>query len=72
MLPIPFDHSLYLINQLSFSNRQFCLPKFAHVDTGGLQEVTTGSRPFKSWRTGPEQHVDFRVLQSFAVPDENC
>ena len=39
MLPIPFDHSLYLIKQFSFSNRQFCLPKFAHVELSLAQVV---------------------------------
>ena len=39
MLPIPFDHSLYLIKLFSFSNRQFCLPKFAHVELTLAQEV---------------------------------
>ena len=39
MLPIPFDHSLNLIKQFSFSNRQFCLPKFAYVELSLAQEV---------------------------------
>ena len=39
MLQIPFDHSVYLIKQFSFSNRQFCLPKFAHVELSLAQEV---------------------------------
>ena len=51
MLPIPFDHSLYLIKtvQLQLSSvllAKIC-PRGVITCTGGLQEVTTGSCPFK-------------------------
>ena len=39
MLPIPFDHSLYLVKIVQLSYRQFCLPKFAHVELSLAQEV---------------------------------
>ena len=38
MLPIPFDHSLYLTKLVQLQ-LQFCLPKFAHVELSLAQEV---------------------------------
>ena len=50
MLPIPFDHSLYLkIVQLQLSSvllAKIC-PRGVITCTRGLQEVTTGSCPCK-------------------------
>ena len=51
MLPIPFDHSLFLIKIVQLQLSSVLLAKICAREvitcTGGLQEVTTGSCPFK-------------------------